>query len=100
MRPSTFRSSHVAQAKPSSTRFTTTNALMMWIHQGSFNVSGTGLLHLDAILEAVGVVVGDADDARAEPAAELRAQVAGGPVRGHAYGLAGGDPPGLRVVPR
>src|SRR5919106_2971111 len=100
MRPSALRSSQVAHAKPSSTRLTTTNALMTWIHQGSFSASGTRLLHLDAILEAVRVVVRDADDARAQPAVEPGPQIAGGAVRGNAHGLAGRDSPRLRIVER
>src|SRR5918996_4564320 len=100
MRPSALRSSHVAQAKPSSTRLTTTNALMTSIHQGSFRVSGTHLLHLDAVLEAVRVVVGYADDARAELSVQPGAELPGGAVRGHADRLAGRDAASLRVVPR
>src|ERR687891_1217427 len=99
MRPSTFRSSQVAHANPSRTTFTTTSAFKVWIHQGSFSVSGTGLYHLHAILETVRVLLGDPDDAAAQAAVHLRAQLARRAVRNDAHGFPRGDSPRLSVVP-
>src|SRR5512134_178231 len=70
------------------TRLMTISALMTSIHQGWFSCSGTGLLHLDAVGQALGVLRRDPDDAGTELAAEARAQLLRRPVGAHAHVLA------------
>src|SRR5512134_909751 len=70
------------------TRLMTISALMTSIHQGWFSVSGTGLLHLDAVGQALGVFRRDPDHAGAELTAEARPQLLRRPVGAHAHGLA------------
>src|SRR4051812_26836036 len=95
MRPSSFRSSHVAYANATITRFTITADLITLIHQASC----TGA-HLDVGVQPLGVAARDADRAGPEVARDAGAKLAQGAVRADRDGVAGADPAGARVGTR